>query len=51
MRRYALEGRFRWLLSTMMRKHEIDVSYIDSSLDYWENKLNIERQFAVKLSL
>jgi len=51
MKRYRLEPRFVWLLGTMLRKAGIDISYIDSSLNYWENKNNIEHQFDVKLSL
>jgi hypothetical protein len=47
----ALEGRFKHLLREMLIKHEIDEQYIDSSLSYWENKENIERQFGLKLRL
>ncbi len=50
MRQYRLEGRFRWLLRSMLDKHDIDEQYIDTQLNYWENKQNIERQFNLRLN-
>jgi len=39
-----LRGRFLWLLETMCRKCGVDVQMIDLTLDYYENKHNIEVQ-------
>jgi hypothetical protein len=47
----AMSGRFKWLLKTMCLNLEIDESEIDCSLSYWENKMNIEQAFQVKLGL
>lgn len=46
-----LEGRFKTLLIKMLEKYEIDRQYIDEHLSYWENKVNIEKQFNIKLYL
>ena len=47
-----MEGRFKWLLDAMVRRAEIDVQEIDSSLEYWEAKDEIERKFpGVELKL
>jgi len=47
----ALAGRFRWLLETMMCRQGIDVQELDSSLDYWEAKAEIEAKYRTKLVL
>ena len=46
-----LEGRFKWLLGELCRRAEIDVQEIDSSLEYWEAKEEIEKRFHVELRL
>ena len=51
MKKKALAGRFRWLLETMMRNQEIDVQELDTTLDYWEAKSEIEAKYRTKLVL
>ena len=46
-----LRGRFLWLLETMCRKCGVDIQMIDSTLDYYENKANIEAQVHKRLYL
>ena len=46
-----MEGRFKWLLGEMVRKAELDTDEIDSSLEYWEAKEEIEKRFHVELRL
>jgi hypothetical protein len=42
-----LAGCLRAKLKKMLDKYEIDEQYIDSSLSYWENKVNLETQFPI----
>ncbi len=51
MEKKALAGRFRWLLETMMRLQEIDVQELNTTLDYWEAKAEIEVKYRTKLVL
>jgi len=44
----VLVGRFRWLLSELCKNAGIDVGEIDESLEYWEAKREIQKQFLVK---
>ena len=46
-----LRGRFKWLLEEMCRQTGVDVQMIDPTLDYFENKRNIEEQARKKLFL
>jgi len=46
-----LRGRFMWLLETMCRRCGVDVQMIDATLDYYENKRNIESQAHKRLCL
>jgi len=46
-----LRGRFVWLLETMCQKCGVDIQMIDSTLDYYENKANIEAQLHKRLYL
>jgi len=51
MKEGRLRGRFMWLLETMCRKCGVDVQMIDNTLDYYENKRNIETQAHKRLHL
>ena len=51
MEKKALAGRFRWLLETMMRKQGIDVQELDTTLNYWETKAEVEAKYRTKLVL
>ena len=46
-----LRGRFIWLLEEMCRRCGVDVQMIDPTLDYYENKRNIEMQTRKRLFL
>ena len=46
-----LRGRFIWLLEEMCRNCGVDVQLIDPTLDYYENKRNIEMQTRKRLFL
>jgi hypothetical protein len=46
----VLEGRFYASLAQKLQAQEIDEQYIDRSMDYWENKRNLEAQFHINLT-
>jgi len=46
-----LRGRFIWLLEEMCKRCGVDVQMIDPTLDYYENKRNIEMQTRKRLFL
>ena len=39
------------MLETMMRKRGIDVQELDTTLEYWEAKAEIEAKYRIKLVL
>ncbi len=51
MKKKALTGRFRWLLGEMMRRQGIDVQELDTTLEYWEAKAEVEAKYRTKLVL
>lgn len=46
----VLPARFYTALARKLEAYEIDEQYIDSGLDYWENKRNLEQQFNITLT-
>lgn len=46
----VLPARFYTALARKLEAYEIDEQYIDTQMDYWENKRNLEAQFHINLT-